>query len=815
MTKKITLSILFVLMISCFAFGQADIEFWFVAPEVDAGYGDDPIFLRLTAKNQAAIVTIGQPANLGGVTLTQTIPANTTVSINLTPFKALLENQPANTVLVKGIQIQSTNPITAYYEVANASNPEIFPLKGSSALGQFFYLPGQNTFGNQLGTPAFDIVATENNTTITIIPTDALIGRAANVSFTITLNAGETYSCVGTNTTATGTLAGSKITSNKPIAVTHSDDSLFNNGARDLIGDQIVPVNILGTEYIAVKGLGTNERVYIVATENNTTYYLNGNSGSTVNINAGQIQSYAITGNAVYITSDKPIYVLHLSGNGRELADALLPPIGCTGSDKVGFVRTAGSGLFTVMVATTVGNEGNFLVNGSAAPLQASNFFAIPGNPNWVGARVNLTNGQAPTGNNIIENTSGLFHLGILNQLGVSSEYGYFSSYSTLNLGSDRTICITDAPLQLDGGSNSSSFLWNDGSTNRFLNASQSGEYSVQTTLYNCISTDTITVTFQTPPTITIRSDTSLCPNEMTDISATVPNMQSIVWSNGSTDTTQTISVTGMYVAILTDSVYCVVEDSVYVDFYPNPYVELGNDTVICDGNLITLIADVSSVGTFLWSDGSTDGSLGVGTVGIYSVDILDENGCAALDSVFVDVLTSLVPNLPTDTTICQDIILRINAYQPTVETYLWMGESAFYNQNEVTDSVFIITYPGFYTLEMTNQCGGLTQYLEVKKEDCTCEPFIPNVFTPNGDGRNDKFQVFANCEFQDFKIEIYDRWGTRLFVAADWLGGWDGTARGQELPPGVYIYKIEYTAGDKNGNPTTTTKQGSITLIR
>ena len=815
MTKKITLSILFVLMISCFAFGQADIEFWFVAPEVDAGYGDDPIFLRLTAKNQAAIVTIGQPANLGGVTLTQTIPANTTVSINLTPFKALLENQPANTVLVKGIQIQSTNPITAYYEVANASNPEIFPLKGSSALGQFFYLPGQNTFGNQLGTPAFDIVATENNTTITIIPTDALIGRAANVSFTITLNAGETYSCVGTNTTATGTLAGSKITSNKPIAVTHSDDSLFNNGARDLIGDQIVPVNILGTEYIAVKGLGTNERVYIVATENNTTYYLNGNSGSTVNINAGQIQSYAITGNAVYITSDKPIYVLHLSGNGRELADALLPPIGCTGSDKVGFVRTAGSGLFTVMVATTVGNEGNFLVNGSAAPLQASNFFAIPGNPNWVGARVNLTNGQAPTGNNIIENTSGLFHLGILNQLGVSSEYGYFSSYSTLNLGSDRTICITDAPLQLDGGSNSSSFLWNDGSTNRFLNASQSGEYFVQTTLYNCISTDTITVTFQTPPTITIRSDTSLCPNEMTDISATVPNMQSIVWSNGSTDTTQTISVTGMYVAILTDSVYCVVEDSVYVDFYPNPYVELGNDTVICDGNLITLIADVSSVGTFLWSDGSTDGSLGVGTVGIYSVDILDENGCAALDSVFVDVLTSLVPNLPTDTTICQDIILRINAYQPTVETYLWMGESAFYNQNEVTDSVFIITYPGFYTLEMTNQCGGLTQYLEVKKEDCTCEPFIPNVFTPNGDGRNDKFQVFANCEFQDFKIEIYDRWGTRLFVAADWLGGWDGTARGQELPPGVYIYKIEYTAGDKNGNPTTTTKQGSITLIR
>ncbi|NJN76919.1 MAG: hypothetical protein HC803_00160 [Saprospiraceae bacterium] len=378
MIKRFTLSVLFIFAAFAFSFAQADTEFWFVAPEVDASHGDDPIFLRITAGNQAALVSIGQPANTGGVTLTQSVAANTTVSINLTSFKILIENQPANTVLNKGILIQSTQPITAYYEVANTLNPEIFPLKGSSALGQFFYLPGQNTFGNQIGTPAFDIVATENSTTVTIIPSDNLVGHQTGVPFTITLNKGETFSCVGTNTAASGTLAGSKITSNKPIAVTHSDDSLFNNGAWDLIGDQIVPVNILGTEYIAIKGLGTDERIYIVATDDNTTYYLNGNVGSTVNINAGQIQSYPITGNAVYVTSDKPIYVLHLSGNGTELADALLPPIECTGSDRVGFVRTAGSGTFTIMVATTIGNEGNFLVNGSASPLPATNFFQFP-----------------------------------------------------------------------------------------------------------------------------------------------------------------------------------------------------------------------------------------------------------------------------------------------------------------------------------------------------------------------------------------------------------------------------------------------------
>ncbi|NJN76918.1 MAG: gliding motility-associated C-terminal domain-containing protein [Saprospiraceae bacterium] len=84
------------------------------------------------------------------------------------------------------------------------------------------------------------------------------------------------------------------------------------------------------------------------------------------------------------------------------------------------------------------------------------------------------------------------------------------------------------------------------------------------------------------------------------------------------------------------------------------------------------------------------------------------------------------------------------------------------------------------------------------KKENCTCEPFIPNVFTPNEDGRNDIFQVFANCEFQDFRMEIYDRWGARLFTANDALDGWDGTANGSKLAPSVYIYRIEYTAADK-----------------
>jgi len=263
------------------------------------------------------------------------------------------------------------------------------------------------------------------------------------------------------------------------------------------------------------------------------------------------------------------------------------------------------------------------------------------------------------------------------------------------------------------------------------------------------------------------------------------------------------------------DSVFCSVEDSVFVGFHPIAFVDLGNDTVVCDGEPITLTPVVNSIGSFLWNDGSTDESLEISIEGTYSVAILDGNNCPASDSVDVDVLTSLQPNLPNDTTICEDILLTLNGYQPSAETYLWQGESAFYEQNESTDTTFLITYPGIYSLETTNQCGGLTQYIEVTKEDCTCNPFIPNGFTPNQDGRNDEFQVYANCEILEFRMEIYDRWGSLLFATDNPLEGWDGISNGKAANSGVYVYRVEYSATDKNGNPSTSVKHGSVTLIK
>jgi hypothetical protein len=324
-------------------FAQVDDEFWFVAPDIASSHGDNPIFMRISAMDDETEINLRMPANPSFTPITQTIAPNTTFSINLTPWINDIENTPANQVLDRGLLLVSDNDVTAYYECAHANNPGIFSLKGKNALGNEFYIVSQNNYRNQVGQESFEIVATEDNTTITITPNDDIIGHNAGESFVITLNRGETFSCRATNTTAGHTLNGSYITSDKPIAVTWQDDSIYDGGSYDIVCDQTIPTNILGVEYIAISGwANSNEHIYVCGTEDNTDIYLNGSTTPAATINSSGLFSYEIptTDNTVYLEASEPVYVMHLSGFNSEFGASILPQDSCTGSDQIGFNRT-------------------------------------------------------------------------------------------------------------------------------------------------------------------------------------------------------------------------------------------------------------------------------------------------------------------------------------------------------------------------------------------------------------------------------------------------------------------------------------------
>ena len=90
---------------------------------------------------------------------------------------------------------------------------------------------------------------------------------------------------------------------------------------------------------------------------------------------------------------------------------------------------------------------------------------------------------------------------------------------------------------------------------------------------------------------------------------------------------------------------------------------------------------------------------------------------------------------------------------------------------------------------------------------------FAPNAFTPNGDGINDLFLVYANIEYTDFELNIYSRNGDHVFHSRHIENGWNGhrNGTGELLPQGVYIYTIKYkTVNQKSG-----IEKGQILLIR
>lgn len=558
MKKKKTVSLVQLLLTAClFCFSvkitsaQTDTKFWFVAPEVSLMHGDKPIQISIAAIDKDAGITVSQPANPSFKTIVRTIPADSIQRIDLTEYISEIENETENTVLKSGLYIEASTPVSAFYEVANQSNPEIFTLKGERALGKNFLIPSQNNYPNAYGSEAFDIVATENNTTVTITVTDEVIGHKANETFTVKLNKGEAYSVRAVGTEANNSLAGSKILADKPIAVTISDDSINTDGW-DLIGDQIVPVKYLGTEYVAIKGFANDfDCVYILATAPNTTIDVDNSRKAT--LDAGETYRVILKNDAALINTSEPVYAYHLSGYRREAGSALLPSVACTGSKKVRFSRTS-FGAIALFILTKEANSQNFLLNGEKTKIPSTAFIPVAKNSDWVYARMKMDT-ELKTGVIYeLENTTGLFHIGILNKLAQSAEYAYYSDYQVSYLGNDIFACFGDT-VTLNASIGEGSYNWSTGAIESTIEVTKPGKYWVKITSGSCTGVDTITVKLDTLPQIDWNNKASVIKGKEQILNAYTPGAE-YNWNNGSDNSTLTVTQQGAYWVEVTKG-YC------------------------------------------------------------------------------------------------------------------------------------------------------------------------------------------------------------------------------------------------------------------
>lgn len=259
----------------------------------------------------------------------------------------------------------------------------------------------------------------------------------------------------------------------------------------------------------------------------------------------------------------------------------------------------------------------------------------------------------------------------------------------------------------------------------------------------------------------------------------TIQICQGSTWFAGGKLQTQS----GVYFDTLTTAAGC---DSVIITkltINENPKPDMGKDRNLCAGQSLILKPGIFK--TYIWQDNSTQAFYNVTKPGIYKVTVIDANKCKATAAVNIKKWVIPPANfLPGDKTLCTGNILKLNI--ASYKDYLW-NDSSFLATKDIRKS-------GIYSLSVTdfNNCTG-TDTIVIKEVSCIVTG-IPNAFTPNNDGLNDVFRPIINKVIIQYRMQVFNRTGKKIFQTTDNTKGWDGTYKLQALDAGVYVYLMEFT---------------------
>ncbi|MCF8346206.1 MAG: gliding motility-associated C-terminal domain-containing protein [Bacteroidales bacterium] len=292
---------------------------------------------------------------------------------------------------------------------------------------------------------------------------------------------------------------------------------------------------------------------------------------------------------------------------------------------------------------------------------------------------------------------------------------------------------------------------------------------------------------------------------------------KSFVWSNGYTGKDLRDAGTGIYNLLITDESGCSTEEtlSIPAEVYVN--AEAGEDTTICEGSTITLNAmpgDLMSWEPAIYLDqpdianpaftNATDS-----TTFIYTItETASGYSCYHKDTLNIHVLPLYGIEVTEDTAgLAEQEIQLETTTTGNFDTFEWIPPTGLDN-NTIPNPVVTLQNSTVYYLIATNDYGCIetdSLYIEVI-EDIT----VYNAFSPNGDEKNDFFDIDNASRFPNIIVEVYNRWGNRLFSSVGYTDDkrWDGTFNGKDVPTGTYYYIIiPYS----NATPIT----GNVTIIR
>lgn len=295
-------------------------------------------------------------------------------------------------------------------------------------------------------------------------------------------------------------------------------------------------------------------------------------------------------------------------------------------------------------------------------------------------------------------------------------------------------------------------------------------------------------------------------------------------WDNGMTGLSISGLAAGAYTAVITDALGCEVNSQTYTVGEPDPLAIDGDPTVLdvrcfeeSNGEISITVSGGTAPYQYEWTgdnfNQNTDEPRVTGLLaGTYSVVVTDFNGCSTSLDIVVNEPLLLEADLNTliNDPICPDAsdgVAFVDAKGGTPDYQFFWSNDPNTDDQEATD-----LSEGTYTL-IIEDANGCTSTLTIDKTERNPNVFIPNAFSPNGDGVNDEFKAVADCDVT-YSIQIFNQWGAIVFSTNDVNEGWDGNFEGEPVPDGKYSYVV-FWAAEINGVLIERNIRGSLNIYR
>ncbi len=201
---------------------------------------------------------------------------------------------------------------------------------------------------------------------------------------------------------------------------------------------------------------------------------------------------------------------------------------------------------------------------------------------------------------------------------------------------------------------------------------------------------------------------------------------------------------------------------------------------------------------------------------GNYTVEAEDANGCVFSQEIEVP------QTIPTQVT-TEDVSLSCEEGMATIRPLVFAAhpEALRWQWADGSDNPWLlVTEPGVYAVSIDDGCEVMERSIEVAWEAVARKKdlfYVPNSFSPNGDGINDVFRVFPGQDFEvlSFEFRIFDRWGDAMYMTTTMDGAWDGVFRGIEMQPAVYAWFVKAKVQLCGGRIIDVFRKGDVTIVR